>query len=54
MVMYRHYWEDEDMDWLINDIISYSNGYRATMYGYVDKFYNIFLRHISLENILQV
>jgi hypothetical protein len=52
--MYRHYWEDEDMDWLINDIISYSNGYRATMYGYVDKFYNIFLRHISLENILQV
>ena len=55
LVMYRqHYWEDEDMDWLINDIISYSNGYRATMYGYVDKFYNIFLRHISLENILQV
>ena len=54
LVMYRRYWEDEDMDWLINDIISYSNGYHATMYGYVDKFYNIFLRHISLENILQV
>jgi hypothetical protein len=54
MVMYRQYWEYEDMDWLINDIISYSNGYHATMYGYVDKFYNIFLRHISLENILQV
>lgn len=54
LVMYRYYWEDEDMDWLINDIISYSNGYHATMYGYVDKFYNIFLRHISLENILQV
>lgn len=54
LVMYRHYWEDEYMDWLINDIISYSNGYHATMCGYVDKFYNIFLRHISLENILQV
>jgi hypothetical protein len=27
MVMYRHYWEDEDMDWLINDIISYLNDY---------------------------
>jgi hypothetical protein len=54
MIMYRHYWEYEDMDWLINDIISYSNEYQATMYGYVDKFYNIFLRHIRLENILQI
>jgi hypothetical protein len=54
MIMYRQYWEYEDMEWLINDIISYSNEYQATMYGYVDKFYNIFLRHIRLENILQI
>ena len=52
--MYRHYWDYEDMDWLINDIFSYANEYNATMYGYVDKFYKIFLRHISLENILEV
>jgi hypothetical protein len=53
-IMYRHYWEYEDMDWLINDIFSYANEYNATMYGYVDKFYKIFLRHTRLENILEV
>jgi len=53
-IMYRHYWEYEDMDWLINDIFSYANEYNATMYGYVDKFYKIFLRHACLENILEV
>jgi len=53
-IMYRNYWDYEYNDWLINDIISYANNYNATMYGYVDKFYNIFLRHICLENILQV
>ena len=53
-IMYRYYWEYEDMDWLINDIFSYANEYNATMYGYVDKFYNIFLRHVYLENILEV
>ena len=54
LVMYRHYWEHEYTDWLINDIISYANGYNATMYGYIDKFYNIFLRNVRLKNILQV
>lgn len=53
-IMYRHYWDYEDMDWLINDIFSYANEYNATMYGYVDKFYKIFLRHVCLENILEV
>ena len=54
IVMYKYYWEYEDMDWLINDIFSYANEYNATMYGYVDKFYKIFLRHVCLENILEV
>jgi hypothetical protein len=54
LVMYKQYWEYEDNDWLINDLISYANGYNATMYGYIDNFYNIFLRHICLENVLQV
>jgi hypothetical protein len=34
---------------LINDIIAYANNYKATMYGYIDKFYNIFKRNISLQ-----
>lgn len=35
----------DDLNWLINDIISYSNDYKATMYGYTDNFYNIFKRN---------
>jgi len=52
---YRDYWGDvEGGDWLINDMYSYANEYRAMMYGYRDKFYNIFLRHVCLKNNLQV
>lgn len=40
---------EEDKNWLINDIFAYANDYNATMYGYVDKFYNIFKRNISLQ-----
>jgi len=40
---------EEDKNWLINDIFAYANDYNATMYGYVDKFYNIFKRHIFLQ-----
>ena len=54
--LYRKYWiidgqqiEPEDKYWLINDIIAYANNYKATMYGYIDKFYNIFKRNISLQ-----
>ena len=36
---------EEDINWLINDIFAYANNYKATMYGYVDHFYNIFLRN---------
>jgi hypothetical protein len=53
--LYNSYWvqyneEDEDKNWLINDIFAYANDYHATMYGYVDKFYRIFERHICLQN----
>jgi hypothetical protein len=40
---------EEDKGWLINDIIAYANNDKATMYGYVDNFYNIFKRNISLQ-----
>ena len=54
--LYYKYWiidiqteNEQDKYWLINDIISYANDYNATMYGYVDKFYNIFKRNIYLQ-----
>lgn len=55
--LYYKYWiieaqsqdPEEDKNWLINDIIAYANNDKATMYGYVDNFYNIFKRNISLQ-----
>jgi hypothetical protein len=55
--LYYKYWiidiqsqvPEEDKNWLINDIIAYANNDKATMYGYVDNFYNIFKRNISLR-----
>lgn len=40
----------EYRNWLINDIFAYSNDYNALMYGYIDKFYNIFSRNIFLKS----
>ena len=52
---YLDFWEDDESNyWVVNDIFSYANEYHATMYGYRDKFYDIFLRHISIKNNLQV
>jgi hypothetical protein len=48
--IYRDYWEDEDKDWLINDIVAFSNNHNATMYGYVPHFYELFQRNYSLNN----
>ena len=45
-------WSDPDIEapnWLINDIYAYANNYKASMYGYVDKFYNICKRNIFLK-----
>jgi hypothetical protein len=54
--LYYEYWiidiqteNEQDKYWLINDIIAYANNDKATMYGYVDKFYNIFKRNIYLQ-----
>ena len=54
--LYYKYWiidiqteNEQDKYWLINDIIVYANNDKATMYGYVDNFYNIFRRNISLQ-----
>jgi hypothetical protein len=56
--LYHKYWiigmqyhdnTNEDKYWLINDIHAYANNYRATMYGYLDKFYNIFKRNKFLK-----
>ena len=62
--LYHKYWiierqsldPEEDKNWLINDIFAYANGFNpitydifANVYVYVDKFYNIFKRHICLQ-----
>jgi len=56
--LYYKYWivdgrtsdPKEYTNWLINDIFAYANDYNASMYGYIDKFYNIFLRNIFLQS----
>ena len=55
--LYHKYWiivmqyhdPNEDKYWLINDIHAYANNYNATIYGYVDKFYDIFKRNRHLK-----
>uniref|UniRef100_A0A6C0JGR1 Uncharacterized protein n=1 Tax=viral metagenome TaxID=1070528 RepID=A0A6C0JGR1_9ZZZZ len=54
---YYNYWiifvqsqEPQDKYWLINDIFAYANNYNATMYGYVDEFYNIFKQNPFLQS----
>ncbi len=44
MCMYQKYWLEEYADWLMNDILSYMNHYKATIYGYTHHFYTIFQR----------
>lgn len=56
--LYHKYWiidaqmqdPEEDIYWLINDIFAFANNDKAIMYGYVDNFYNIFKRNISLQS----
>jgi hypothetical protein len=58
--LYQTYWiimyqqlkdSEESKYWLINDIFAYANDNNATIYGYIDNFYNIFKRNISLQTI---
>ena len=39
----------EDKYWLINDLFLYMNDNKASMFGYVEKFYNIFKRNMYLQ-----
>ena len=55
--LYYNYWivyfneeVHEDKCWLINGLIAFFNNYEATMYGYTEKFYNIFRRNQSLQS----
>ncbi len=55
--LYHNYWmvemqsldQNEDKNWLINDIFAYANNYNAGNNGYIDNFYNIFKRNIYLQ-----
>ena len=56
LTLYRTFWIDtwnefelEDKNWLVNDLHAYANNYKASMYGYVDNFYNIFKRNFLLK-----
>jgi hypothetical protein len=59
---YNDFWrieiESEDTeeykDWLINDLFVYANNYNPLMYGYNDKFYDIFTRNIFLKTRMDV
>lgn len=53
-IVNMHSQTEEDLNWLINDLFSYANDYNATMYGYVDKFYNIFRRNRFLQTNEQI
>ena len=39
----------EEKYWIINNLSFFSNNYQGSMYGYVDKFYNIFKRLFILK-----
>jgi len=42
--------ENANLNWLINDLLGYSNNNRAIINGYVDFFYTIMRRHFMLQN----
>lgn len=59
--LYYDYWivnmqsqTEEDLNWLFNDLVAYMNNYNATMFGYVDTFYNIFRRNRFLQTNEQI
>ena len=57
--LYHNFWiievqmqdPEDDLYWLINDIVAYANNNKATMFGYNNNFYNIFRRNIFLPTI---
>ena len=53
--LYQNYWrydeKDEYKHWLFNDILSYMNHAKATIYGYVNHFYSILKRNRHLQTL---
>ena len=47
---YQRWIESEDKNWLINDIIAYINDFQPTMYGYSNRFFNLWLRNRMIIN----
>jgi len=45
---------ENPMDWLNNDLISYMNSYKPTMWGYVPNFYRIILRNPFINPISRI
>ena len=61
ILLYKEYWVDyigeqepNHKYWFINDLFSFANENKVTMYGYVPHFYNIFYRNPSLKTIEQI
>jgi len=47
---YINGYENEDKEWLINDITRFMNQDQATMYGYIDYYIHFFRRMYRLQN----
>ena len=41
----------EDKRWLLNDFFYYANQHKATMFGYSDLFYELFLRRYGMDTV---
>jgi hypothetical protein len=44
---------EDPMDWLNNDVISFMNSYKPTMWGYVPNFYKILLRNPFINPLMR-
>lgn len=52
IIMYQQNKDSDEFKYeLLDDIFSYANNNNSTMDRYIDKFYNIFKRNISLQTI---
>jgi len=57
--MFNEWEQEDDIEveyglWIVNDIIRFMNSDHATLLGYVDNFYHIFLRTYQLHTETQV
>jgi hypothetical protein len=45
--------DDSDLEWIINDIFRFANEWQPSIYGYKDKFIDIWKRHFLIKNYEQ-